>query len=162
MEFGGTYEGELVDGRFNGPGVYTLDGCRYEGNFLNGAFHGEGVLYVKGGSYKGYWKGGKLVEGGFVFEDDLSYKKVGNKYWEYCSQYDHRFHNEIKEQVKIGDKLRHPSSHDNNLPKDCYDTIDGYYDVKKHAVYSYETNEQIRTPNSDEIDFILKNCRIGK
>lgn len=162
MELGGQYEGELVDGRFNGRGVYNCDDSRYEGNFLNGAFHGEGILYVKGGSYQGFWKEGKLVEGGFVFEDGLQHKKVGNKYWEYCSPYDHRFYNEIKENVRIGEKLRHSSAHENKVPKDCYDTIDGYYDVKKHVVFSYTTNEQIRTPNSDEIDFILKNCRVGK
>jgi hypothetical protein len=88
--------------------------------------------------------------------------KVGFKYWEYCSKYDRRFYKEIQDGIKIGDDLRDVSSHNYTLPKDCYDAIDGYYDPKKHMVYSYITNEEIRTPNSEEIDFILNYCRIGR
>jgi hypothetical protein len=159
----GKYEGEMIDGRFHGHGSYTLsENCKYVGNFLDGMFHGEGTLYVQGGCYQGYWKEGKLVDGGFIFEDGLSHLKIGYKYWDYCSQYDRRFYSEIKEGVRIGDELKYASSHNHRLPKDCYDVIDGYYDAKRHTVYSYTTGEEIRTPNSEEIDFILNNCRIGK
>jgi hypothetical protein len=160
---GGNYEGETIDGRFHGRGVYSMgEHWRYEGNFLDGQFHGEGILYVKGGSYQGFWKDGKLVDGGFVFEDGLPYLKVGFKYWDYCSKYDRRFYREIQEGLKLGDDLKYESTHNHPLPRDCYDVIDGYYDPKKHTVYSYTTGEEIRTPNSEEIDFILNFCRVGK
>lgn len=163
MDTAGKYEGEIANGRYNGKGKYQLGETYYEGNFLNGYYHGEGVLYVKGGYYKGYWQEGKLVEGGFIFDDGLPHLKVGFKFWDYCSQFDHRFHSEIKDGIKVGERLRDITSHEyvQDLPKDCFDTIDGYYDPKKHLVFSYTTHEPIRTPNSEEIEFILKNCRVG-
>lgn len=161
---GGEYEGEYQYGRFHGKGVYKYKDMRYEGNFLDGQFHGEGSLIVKGGCYQGIWQKGRLVDGGFIFEDGLPYLKVGYKFWEYCSRYDRRFFTEIKDGIQIGEKLRDAAPHEyvNELPKDCYDCIDGYYDPKRHSVFSYVTNEEIRTPDVAEIDFILNNCRVGK
>ncbi len=164
IEIAGEYEGDYLNGRFHGRGVYKLNGNQYEGNFYDGQFHGEGKLIVKGGSYQGHWKQGVLVDGGFIFEDGLPHLKVGYKYWEYCSQYDQRFYNEIKDGIKNGDKLRDQTSHKHAalLPKDMYDTIDGYYDTKKHTVFSYETNEVVRMPDQDEADIIMATCRVGK
>ena len=88
----------------------------------------EGRMFVEGGSFQGIWRQGKLVEGRFIFKDDLQHKKVEDKKeWDYCSSTDPRFYNEILEGVKMGDKLRHQSAHKfaGNLPKGCYDTIDG-------------------------------------
>lgn len=164
VELAGEYEGDYVNARFHGRGVYKIHGCVYEGNFLDGQFHGEGKLTVKGGSYQGYWKEGKLVEGGFVFDDGLPHLKVGYKYWEYCSQYDPRFFSEIKDGIKNGDPLRDVTSHEHGdkLPKDCFDTIDGYYDTKKHAVFDYVTGEIVRMPDQEEADHIMATCRVGK
>lgn len=122
-----------------------------------------GYLWA-GGYYKGYWDKGKLVNGGFVFEDGLEYKKVTEKNWDYCSSNDPRFYSEIKDGIKNGDELRDATAHDHGhlLPKDCFDAIDGYYDALKHAVFDYKTNEIVRTPNQTEIDWILANCRVGK
>lgn len=160
----GTYEGDYENGRFHGKGIYRYKDMRYEGNFLDGQFHGEGILFVEGGAYIGYWQRGELVDGGFVFDDGLPYLKVGYKFWEYCSDYDRRFFREIRDGLLPGQKLRDITVHDHadKLPKDCFDTVDGYYDPKKHSVFSYETNEEIRTPSNAEIEFILSNCRVGK
>lgn len=158
----GEYEGPYENGRFNGNGVYRFKDTRYEGGFRDGHFHGEGILFVKGGAYVGFWERGELVDGGFVFDDGLPYLKIGYKFWEYCSDYDCRFFREIRDGITPGNKLRDVSTHDHELPKDCYDVIDGYYDPKKHSVFSYITGEEIRTPNNAEIDFILNNCRVGK
>lgn len=160
----GTYDGEYQHGRFHGRGTYTMGNTKYVGGFVDGQFHGEGTLTVSNGEYKGFWKHGKLVEGGLVFKDGLQHLKIGYKYWEYCSRYDRRFYAEIKDGIQIGDTLRDFTSHPhaNDLPKDCYDTIDGYYDAKKHAVYDYKTQDLIRTPNQEEIEFILTYCRVGK
>jgi hypothetical protein len=50
-----TYEGEFVDGLYHGTGVYTdEEGDRYEGEFLAGRYHGVGVLTMESGDiYKG-------------------------------------------------------------------------------------------------------------
>lgn len=158
----GEYTGDYLHGRFNGKGVYAYNNWKYEGSFVDGEFHGEGTLYVKGGYYKGFWQRGVLVDGGFIFDDGLPYLKVGLKFWEYCSDYDPRFYSEIKDGLKVGQSLlRVTSHHHEHLPEGCYDTIDGYYDPKKHVIFSYLNNEELRTPNTEEIDFILKNCRVG-
>lgn len=164
VELAGSYEGEYQHGRFHGKGTYMLHGSRYEGGFSDGQFHGEGTLFVKNGYYQGLWRQGRLVDGGFIFGDGLQHRKVGYKYWDYCSRYDRRFYQEIKDGLPVGQRLREVTAHKhaNDLPTGCYDTIDGYYDVKKHAVFSYTTNEVIRTPGHEEIDFILSHCRVGK
>eukprot|EP01039_Chlorochromonas_danica_P007254 gene7254-8023_t len=163
-EVAGSYEGEMVDGRYQGRGVYHLQDCRYEGSFQDGKFHGEGVLYVPGGYFKGFWRSGQLVEGGFVFEDGLPFAKVEHKFWDYCTERDRRFAREISDGLPIEGPLRDVTSHAyaDKLPVGCYDTIDGYYDPKRHMVMDYETGQEKRSPDPAEIDFILKNCRIGK
>ena len=92
-------------------GVYKLDNSRYEGSFRNGEFHGgtlafpycfdkmliaflssEGRLIVEGGVYQGTWRHGKLVDGRFIFKDELQYKKIDSTTpWEYCSAKDPRW-----------------------------------------------------------------------
>jgi hypothetical protein len=99
-----------------------------------------------------------------VFQDGLEHKKVTQKNWDYCSTRDPRFYGEMKDGIENGMELRDATAHDNAhlTPKDCFDTVDGYYDALKHAVFDYRTNEIIRTPNQTEIDWILANCRVGK
>eukprot|EP01032_Pedospumella_encystans_P023411 gene23411-26502_t len=129
---------------------------KYEGEYQNGLYH-DGV-------YKGYWVEGKLVNGCYVYSDGLEHKKVTHRAWDYCSNNDPRFYTEIKDGIKNGDELRDTTAHDYGhlTPKDCFDTIDGYYDVLKHAVFDYKTGEIVRTPNQTEIDWIIANCRVGK
>lgn len=161
---GGEFEGVTENGRFQGKGTYTFEGHVYEGNFDNGEFSGEGRLTLKNGCYyEGEWKNGKLVEGGFYFEDGLPYLKIGYKLWEYCSKYDPRFYEEIKQGVQNGDPLLMKTAHQygDNLPKGAYDTIDGYYDQKSKCIYSYETKELLREPTTEEINWIKANCRVG-
>ena len=45
FENGDTYEGEFVDGYFQGTGTYTSkDGWTYEGQFVKGQADGQGKL----------------------------------------------------------------------------------------------------------------------
>lgn len=164
MDLAGKYEGDILDGRYHGRGVYTCQECTYEGSFFDGKFHGEGVLRVQGGSYKGYWRHGELVDGGLVFEDGLQHLKVGFKFWDYCSPQDRRFYKEIQDGVPVLGPLRDVTSHAHGsaLPIGCYDTVDGYYEPRRHMIMSYEKNEEIRAPDPEEIDFILTTCRVGK
>jgi hypothetical protein len=37
----------------------------------------------------------------------------------------------------------------------------GYFDPKKHTIFSYENNEELRIPHKKEIDWIKEHCRVG-
>lgn len=52
------YEGELVNGIYNGKGTYYWEnGDKYTGDFLNGQFHGYGtIVWADGTRYEGQWK----------------------------------------------------------------------------------------------------------
>lgn len=50
------YHGYWDNDRPNGPGILKFDCSTYEGNFLNGNFDGFGKFYTKGYKYKGFWK----------------------------------------------------------------------------------------------------------
>jgi hypothetical protein len=54
---GDRYEGEFVNGKFHGKGIYTWpDGRRYEGEYENDKKHGYGSYYWPDGKcYEGYW-----------------------------------------------------------------------------------------------------------
>ena len=58
---------------------------KYDGEFSNGLFDGEGILYLPDGSgrYEGTWEKGKLVDGKFIFKDDLVYEE---EKWGYCTE----------------------------------------------------------------------------
>ena len=77
----GYYEGEVIDGKRTGKGVYIWkNGDRYEGDFVDGKCTGKGVYIWKSGSrYEGevvdgkrtgkgviVWKSGSRYEGDFV------------------------------------------------------------------------------------------------
>lgn len=104
------------------------------------------------------------MQGGFVFSDGLAYKKQDESSWDYCSREDPRFYTEIRDGIAKGDELRDITPHDyaQELPPGCFDVIEGYFDSKKHAIFSYETNETLRVPAGDEIAWIQKYCRVGK
>jgi len=61
--WGGTYIGEVVNGRPNGQGTWThpdgdkVDGDKYVGEFKDGKFHGQGTyIWANGEKYAGEWK----------------------------------------------------------------------------------------------------------
>ena len=164
---GGSYEGSIVDDRFQGAGKYTApdDKGAYIGGFHNGQFHGEGTMYVKGGKFVGLWEQGKLVKGGFVFDDGLEHRPVDRKFWEYCSEEDPRFYCEMKEGLPLGEHLRYETAAGAitaRLPPGCYDTLDGgYYDPKKLSICSLDTQEPVRMVDKDEKEWILRSCRVA-
>jgi len=160
----GTYNGDYLDGRFHGQGVYVLnEKQRYVGEFFNGEFHGEGTLHVEGGKWQGTWKQGQLVKGAFVMPDGLAYREVDKKYWLYCSIEDPRFYKEIKDGVKLGDPLKYDTAHGETtprLPPGCYDTIEGYYDPRKLSICSRDTQEPVRMVDREEKEWIIRSCRV--
>ena len=57
------YEGDFVEGKFNGEGIYYwADGDRYVGDFADGAFHGYGIKYHADGTRQaGRWEHDNFV-----------------------------------------------------------------------------------------------------
>jgi hypothetical protein len=180
------YEGKYEAGLFEGSGVYSYpDGkAKYVGEFSRGLFHGEGSMLVPGGKFSGRWEKGKMVHGLFVFDDGLQHKKLGTKTWDYCSQNDRRLVNlEIRHanardrsvtlhlfrrfypEIKAGvpksklQLLAVNMSNFSKVPPGCYDTVDGYFHPKKSCIYDYNSGDEVRVINSEEREWIIKNCR---
>ena len=109
----------------------------------------------------GTWENGVLKEGKFVFSDDLEYKSSLSLQWGYCSKKDPRFFTEVTGGLKLGHPLLKESPADlvPDVPYGCYDTIDGYFDPKKFAIFDYISNSQIRMPDKQEAAWIVENCR---
>ncbi|CAL1602390.1 unnamed protein product [Knipowitschia caucasica] len=62
----GRYEGEFVQGKFQGGGVFTrFDGMKFEGEFKGGSVEGYGALTFPdggaGGVHEGLFESGQLV-----------------------------------------------------------------------------------------------------
>ena len=54
FENGGRFEGEIRDGKPNGPGMMLFpDGTIYNGEFRDAAFHGLGIKYLPEGNRAG-------------------------------------------------------------------------------------------------------------
>ena len=50
---GTSYQGELVDGRFSGEGVFAGEGWTLTGNFVSGRLNGKGLYEDRMGTYTG-------------------------------------------------------------------------------------------------------------
>ena len=166
MDLAGMYEGEFQSGRYHGAGKFENEHGIYLGDFENGHFHGNGTYYIKkekgGGRWEGYWEAGHLIEGEFIFDDDLVYDKNN---WAYCSSRDPRFVKEIKDGVNIKGPLRDPSAkieNLENLPAGCYDCVDGYLDPKSFIVKDYATGNELRRPTQEEREWTIANARISE
>jgi hypothetical protein len=63
-----------------------------------------------------------MVDGEFYFDDDLAYRKPGQKTWGYCMPTDPRFQREILEGVPRGGTLKYDSVHPEPaaIPPGCY------------------------------------------
>ncbi|NLK62362.1 MAG: hypothetical protein GX287_02830 [Fusobacteria bacterium] len=75
------YEGNFLNGKLNGFGVYhwgqeEFKGDYYEGNFVNGEMHGEGIMHFSNGEiYHGTWvKSVMEGYGKFYFANGVKYE----------------------------------------------------------------------------------------
>lgn len=61
---GATYEGDWVDNKMHGHGVFTwVDGRRYEGAYEHDKKHGLGMFtWPDGRRFEGMWRNGKQVK----------------------------------------------------------------------------------------------------
>ena len=76
LENGGTYIGELLNGKPEGKGKYIYPKSEYEGYFKNGKKHGQGVLkfnndYIYIGDYEEGFAHGK---GTLYFCNEILYQ----------------------------------------------------------------------------------------
>jgi len=144
-----------------GDSEYTFpNGTKYIGGFKNGCFHGVGVLVFKDqGSYNGEWRHGELIEGSYTFEDGLEY--IDDEKWAFCTEKDRRYHNERLGRPSGSSLIRPVSRDSNKLPVGTYDAMDGYYDPSTMKIHHYETSKIVRTPNSDQIELIVRRGYCG-
>ena len=79
---GGTsYEGQFVNGRFNGIGILIRpDGATYKGQFSDNKFNGSGILILNGGArYVGGFKDGFYHgEGNLTLPDGTKARRETN------------------------------------------------------------------------------------
>uniref|UniRef100_H2ZLP4 MORN repeat-containing protein 5 n=1 Tax=Ciona savignyi TaxID=51511 RepID=H2ZLP4_CIOSA len=174
----------------DGQGTYWFDThTRYEGQFKDGMFHGAGILHFpNGGRYETNWKCGKEDGvGKYIFNDGLEFEencdtltgwRYGNRVW------DRRFYKEIKEGLRPVNKCMlvtycGPDGMPlRDIPSNCYDVGDGFYDPYYRIVYNYfEETEPgnititsvsgdkprtfIRNVTREEHDWIVTFCRSG-
>lgn len=112
------------------------------------------IFNIKG-KYKGVWKNGILQSGDYLFKDGLHYKEPAK--WDYCTYKDRRFYFEIVNDIKNPD-VSNFSTLFKEIPENCYDTGDGYYDPEKGMIFSYD-QKFLRYPNEDEEEWIKLKCR---
>lgn len=78
------YQGETnAQGKPDGKGTMTTPTYRYEGEFVNGTFQGYGSLIYPRRTLTGMWKNNKLDgEGTLTLDNGVSYKGIWNEgYW---------------------------------------------------------------------------------
>lgn len=151
---------------YTGEGTYVLNNMKYMGELKDGNFHGKGTVHVKGaGKWVGEWENGKMVSGRYVFSDGLEHKEINDEKWEYCSETDPRFFEEIKKgnpNDSSGIEYETPRGEAFvALPVGTFDYGEGYYDPKKLSICSFETGDPSRVPTKEEKAFIVKHCRKG-
>lgn len=80
---GGTYIGEILDGRLEGEGtIQWPGGARYEGEFGDGVMHGQGVYVDNFGTrYEGEFRDGHLSGRARIDYEDGGYYEGGTRAW---------------------------------------------------------------------------------
>ena len=156
---GSSYIGPLKDGWFEGKGRFRFpSGVIYEGEFHKGEFHGKGVLiFPNGGKYKASWDHGRTVDGEYEYYDGLIYDA---KDWNYCQIPDRRFYTEIKEGLRPAGAtlLVNDAKGPKAMVPGTYDVGEGYYDMNKNMVFTYE-GEEIAPPEDADLRDILNKYR---
>lgn len=93
-----------------------------------------------------------------MFPDGLEY---ADKDWEYCDGYDRRFYTEICNGLKpAGRSQLTNQSPPREIPENCYDCGDGFYNPQSRIVNNYN-GTFLRNADDDEHEWITKTCRKG-
>lgn len=122
--------------------------------FIISQFHGKGkIIFPCGSIINGTCINGNSKDLSMTFSDGLKYETDD---WIYCNKKDRR----LKECRFFG--ITHFKKYNENLidiPKNCYDTGEGFYNSNTGTLLDYKTNEVLSIPTKSEQDWIKKNCR---
>ena len=85
---GSDYNGNYLEGKREGQGIYTFDnGDYYDGQWKNDLMSGEGVYYFSdGATLSGVFKKGNLKDGTFCYTDENGEYKVKIKNYKYSKK----------------------------------------------------------------------------
>ncbi len=121
------------------------------------------MIYPNGGKFCGKWSNGKLTEGDYEFEDGLKFEESSK--WNFCSYKDRRFFHEILHDIKNPDVDKfNENKLFKEIPEGTYDVGDGFYDVEKGTIFTYD-NKFLRNPNEQEVYISIyyeKNSLLGR
>ncbi|XP_023017935.1 MORN repeat-containing protein 5 [Leptinotarsa decemlineata] len=154
---GSSYEGRHDSLGFAGFGTYKYPhGAVYQGYFKDGQFHGDGTItYPKGQELDGTWLNGKLLSFVYRFADGLEY----HSQWNYCQQPDRTFQIECYQGLQPPQKeFLTNSRFYQDIPENCYDTGDGYYEPQNKLIYNFK-HRAMRVCRPHEEKIIRKHFR---
>ncbi|KAL1122674.1 hypothetical protein AAG570_003001 [Ranatra chinensis] len=131
-------------------------GVVFEGSMKEGMLDGEGTLfYPNRAILRGYWVNGVMLNPRYTFNDKLKF--IPNN-WDYCIYPDRRFYTERLNGLRARPQLAndHPAR---EIPKGCYDTVEGFYSPRTKYLYHPLTGEIIRIVKPADEKWIMKYCR---
>ncbi|XP_050295740.1 uncharacterized protein LOC126735698 isoform X3 [Anthonomus grandis grandis] len=153
---GSKYVGQWNKLGIAGKGIYKFPhGVIYDGFFnKNGQFHGTGALvYPNGSRIEGLWKKGKLTENkNFITTSGVTMTK------NYCVMPDRRFQIEIENDFRPPGQeyLTNEPPPAREIPPECYDVVEGYFDPRTKTIYSYSKEMRSRSKLSQTEDALKR------
>ena len=142
---GSWYEGETVDGNFQGVGkFYFYNGDLYEGNFKDGYPHGIGkMIYKNGNVYEGLWMDGSEAEGKKTlakFTTDEKYYAliIGNNEYDHLEDLDNAVNDAVDLEKVLSEKYGFETTLLLNADKDkTLDAIINFTDSINYMFFLY-------------------------
>ena len=89
------------------------------------------------GRYVAKWDKGKLIEGNYLFYDNLEFK---DQEWNYCTIQNRAFYTENIKGLRPDGKtlITNDIKGPKQIPEGTYDIGDGYYDPTKRVICEYD------------------------
>jgi hypothetical protein len=116
------------------------------------------MIFTNGGYLKGRWEKGKLIEKQYFYSDDLPFSE---NYKTYCTDGDRRFEIEMRKGINPFDETLLLNSENGlkDIPEGTYDVKNGFFDVRRNLVYSYDRKKILRKVDEKEVENIMAKYR---